>query len=212
MKVEFLFDFVSPNAYLAHLVLPEIEARTGVAFDYIPVFLGGVFKATGNSPPFVTQEGVRNKPEYQALETRRFLARHGLESRFAWNPHFPVNSLQILRGAIVAQYLGGTVYRGYVDAVFAAMWRFPLKLDEPEVITEALRGAGLPAGDLLAGMRDPAVKAELTANTERAVEHGVFGLPSFFVGDELYFGKDRLREVEEAVEVRLQADGRQASG
>lgn len=212
MKIEFLFDFASPNAYLAHLVLPEIESRTGVVFDYVPVLLGGVFKATGNAPPFVTQEGVRNKPEYQALETRRFLARHGLESRFAWNPHFPVNSLQILRGAVVAQHMGGTVFRDYVDAVFAAMWRYPLKLDEPEVITEALRGAGLPAGDLLDGMRDPAVKAELTANTERAVEHGVFGLPSFFVGDELYFGKDRLREVEEAVEARLQGDGRQASG
>ena len=198
-RVEFHFDFGSPNAYLAHLVIPAIEKRTGVRFTYVPVLLGGVFKATGNVSPAVSLRGIKNKPEYEALEMRRFLARHGI-TRFASNPHFPVNTLQIMRGAVAAQRLG--CFARYVDEVYRYMWADPKKMDEPEVIRAALVESGLPADELLARAADPEVKQELIANTERAVARGVFGSPSFFVGDELFFGKDRLRDVEEEIEAR----------
>jgi 2-hydroxychromene-2-carboxylate isomerase len=195
-RVEFHFDFGSPNAYLAHLVIPAIEARTGAAFEYVPVLLGGVFKATGNVSPAVSLRGIRNKGEYQALETRRFLERHGITA-FRMNPHFPVNTLQAMRGACAARRLG--CFERYVDEVFRHFWGDPKKLDDPAVLRAALLESGLPADDLLALAADPEVKAELLANTEGSVARGVFGSPSFLVGGELYFGKDRLREVEEAI-------------
>ena len=201
-RVEFHFDFGSPNAYLAHLVVPEIERRTGVRFEYVPVLLGGVFKATGNASPAVTLRGIRNKGEYAALETKRFVARHGIQN-YVWNPHFPVNTLQIMRGAVAAQRLG--CFPRYRDEVYRHMWAEPKKLDDPEVIRAALLASGLPAEQLLAGAADPDVKQELIANTEGSVARGVFGSPSFFVGSELYFGKDRLREVEEEIEAQKRA-------
>jgi 2-hydroxychromene-2-carboxylate isomerase len=198
-RVEFDFDFGSPNAYLAHLVIPALEKRTGVPFSYVPVLLGGVFKATGNVSPAVSLRGIKNKPEYEALEMRRFLQKHHI-TRFASNPHFPVNTLQIMRGAVAAQRLG--CFPRYVDEVYRHMWAEPKKLDEPEVIRAALLESALPADELIARSADPDVKQELLANTERAVARGVFGSPSFFVGDELFFGKDRLRDVEEEIEAR----------
>ena len=197
VKVEFHFDFGSPNAYLAHLVIPDIVARTGVPFEYVPVLLGGVFKATNNVSPAVSLQGVKNKGEYTQLETERFLRQHGI-TRYARNPYFPVNTLQIMRGAIAAKRLG--VFERYVDEVYRHMWAEPKKMDEPEVIEAALLESKLPAGELIALTQDPAVKQELIANVERSVARGTFGSPSFFVGDELYFGKDRLRDVEEEIE------------
>jgi len=197
--VEFHFDFGSPNAYLAHLVIPAIERRSGVRFDYLPVLLGGVFKATGNVSPAVSLRGIRNKGEYAALETQRFLAKHAI-TRFARNPFFPVNTLQIMRGAVAAQRLG--CFARYVDEVYRHMWADPKKLDEPAVIRAALLESALPADALIARAADPDVKQELLANTEAAVARGVFGSPSFFVGSELFFGKDRLREVEEEIEAQ----------
>ena len=199
LSVEFHFDFGSPNAYLAHCVIPAIEKRSGVRFAYVPVLLGGVFKATGNVSPAVSLRGIKNKPEYEALETRRFLARHGI-TRFAPNPFFPVNTLQIMRGAVAAQRLG--CFARYVDEVYRHMWADPKKMDEPDVIRAALIESGRPADELIAQSADPGVKQELLANTERAVARGVFGSPSFFVGGELFFGKDRLREVEEEIEAQ----------
>jgi 2-hydroxychromene-2-carboxylate isomerase len=199
VHVEFHFDFGSPNAYLSHLVIPAIEQRTGVRFEYVPVLLGGVFKATGNISPAVSLRGIRNKGEYAALETRRFVTKHGI-TRYAFNPFFPVNTLQIMRGAIAAKRLG--CFARYVDEVYGHMWAVPRKMDEHSVIAEALEESGLPAQELLALASDPAVKQELIANTERSVARGTFGSPSFFVGDELFFGKDRLREVEEEIEAR----------
>ena len=199
MALEFHFDFGSPNAYLAHLVIPAIENRTGIAFAYVPVLLGGVFKATGNVSPTVSLRGIQNKPQYEALEMRRFVAKHGI-TRFAQNPHFPVNTLQIMRGAVAARRLG--CFARYVDEVYRHMWADPKKMDEPAVIRAALLESGLPADALIAQSADPSVKQELLSNTERAVARGVFGSPSFFVGDELFFGKDRLREVEEAIEAQ----------
>jgi 2-hydroxychromene-2-carboxylate isomerase len=194
--IEFLFDFGSPNAYLAHRVIPAIEARTGARFVYTPVLLGGVFKATGNRSPMEAYAGIPAKLAYEALETRRFIARHGL-SRYRQNPHFPVNTLGVMRGAESARTLD--VFAPYIEAVYAAMWEDGRKMDDPAVIAEVLGAADLPAERLMALTQDQAVKEALMANTTRAVERGVFGSPSFFVGHDLYFGKDRLRDVEEAV-------------
>ncbi len=202
--VEFLFDFGSPNAYLSHRVIPAIEARTGCSFRYVPVLLGGVFKATGNASPAVALQGIKNKGEYQALEMRRFLRAHRIED-FVFNPHFPVNTLQIMRGAIVARREG--FFERYVDEVFRHMWVVPKKMDDPEVIAAALTESGLPAGVILEGIQAPEVKQELVAKTRDAVDRGVFGSPSFFVDDEHYFGKDRLRDVEEEI---LRRQGRSA--
>jgi 2-hydroxychromene-2-carboxylate isomerase len=199
VTVEFHFDFGSPNAYLSHLVVPAIERRTGVRFGYVPVLLGGVFKATNNVSPAVSLQGIKNKGEYTALETRRFLARHGI-TRYTWNPFFPVNTLQIMRGAIAAQRLG--CFERYVDEVYRQMWAEPRKMDDPAVIAAALRESGLPADELLALAADASVKQQLIANTERSVARGTFGSPSFYVGDALFFGKDRLREVEEEIEAQ----------
>ena len=197
VTVEFLFDFGSPNAYLSHLVIPAIEQRTGVKFKYVPVLLGGVFKATNNVSPAVSLQGIKNKPQYTQLETRRFLKQHGI-TKYAPNPFFPVNTLTIMRGAVFAQRAG--YFEKYVDEVYRHMWAEPKKMDEVDVITAALNESGLPAAAILAGTQQPEVKQQLIANVDDAVARGVFGSPSFFVGTELYFGKDRLRDVEEEIE------------
>jgi 2-hydroxychromene-2-carboxylate isomerase len=197
--VQFLFDFGSPNAYLSHKVLPGIEQRSGVSFDYVPVLLGGLFKMTGNRSPAESLAGIKNKPEYQNREMQRFIKRHQLDA-YRFNPHFPVNTLQIMRGAVAAKRLG--VFGKYVDAVFAAMWEQGLKMDDPAVVQSALAAAGLDAAALMAMSQDADVKAELAANTQSAFDKGAFGSPSFLVGDELYFGKDKLRDVEEEI-IRL---------
>lgn len=202
VDVKFFFDFGSPNAYLSHKVIPGITARTGVAFDYVPVLLGGLFKLTGNQSPATAFAGIRNKPAYDQLEMQRFIARHGLTA-FRMNPHFPVNTLQLMRGAVAAQTAG--VFAAYVEAVFADMWERGLKMDDPAVVRQALEAADLPADELLGLAQTDAVKARLLANTEAAVEAGAFGSPTFLVGEALYFGKDRLRDVEEEIEAQKAA-------
>ena len=194
--VEFHFDFGSPNAYLAHLVVPQIEERTCIKFHYVPVLLGGVFKATNNLSPAVSLQGIKNKPQYQGIETRRFLAAYGIEGANP-NPHFPVNTLQIMRGAIYAQKVG--IFETYVDKVYEHIWRKGKKMDDPEVVAAALTEAGLPTQEIIAGMQDPEVKQALIDNTEASVERGTFGSPTFFLDDEIYFGKDKLRDVEETI-------------
>jgi 2-hydroxychromene-2-carboxylate isomerase len=195
-KVEFHFDVGSPNAYLSHLVIPEIEERTGVKFEYVPVLLGGVFKLTNNRSPAESLRGIRNKPEYERLEMRRFIQRHGI-TRFQPNPYFPVNTLMMMRGAIAAQSLG--VFERYVEEMFQYMWSEPKKMDDPQVWRAALDGAGLPADQILDLVQTPMVKEQLLENTQRSVDRGTFGSPTFYVGDEIFFGKDRLRDVEEMI-------------
>jgi 2-hydroxychromene-2-carboxylate isomerase len=195
-RVEFLFDFGSPNAYFSHKVIPEIERRTGAKFTYVPVLLGGIFKLTNNQSPVQQFAGVKNKPQYQQLEIERFIAKHGL-TQFRMNPFFPVNTLQIMRGAVAAETAG--VLAPYVDAVYHHMWEAPKKMDDPAVVGAALAESGLDAETLMALSGTPEIKNQLLRNTSEAVERGVFGIPSFFVGPELYFGKDRLRDVEEEI-------------
>ena len=193
MNVTFWYDFGSPNAWFAHHVIPGIEARTGATFTYVPVLLGGIFKATGNQAPFAAFSGVPAKLAYMNHEMARFMRRHGLQ-RFTMNPHFPLNTLTLMRGAVAAEGLG--LLAPYNETMFRFMWETPRKLDDPAILAETLAEAGLPAEQLLALSQQPAVKDRLVANTQAAVEAGVFGIPSFRVGDELFFGKDSLTDLE----------------
>src|ERR1700761_2309825 len=191
-----MFDFGSPNAFLSHEAIPAIEKRTGAKFEYVPILLCGVFKATNNKSPAETLAGVKNKREFHALETERFIKRFGVKP-YSWNPNFPVNTLNLMRAAVAAQLDG--VFEKYIDAAFHHMWVEPKKMDDPEVAAKALSASGLNGAKLLARAQDPEVKARLIANTQAAVERGAFGSPTFFVGKEIFFGKEQLREVEELV-------------
>ena len=193
---QFLFDFGSPNAFLSHEAIPAIEKRTGTKFEYVPILLGGIFKATNNRSPAETLAGVKNKREFHMLETERFLKRFGVKP-YTWNPNFPVNTLNLMRAAVAAQFEG--VFEEYVEAAFHNMWVEPKKMDDPEVAMKALASSGLDAAKLLARAQDADVKAKLIENTQSAVERGAFGSPTFFVGNEMFFGKEQLREVEEMV-------------
>lgn len=194
--LELIFDFGSPNAYLTLKVLPELLDRTGADLIVTPCLLGGIFKATGNKAPMVQYAEAPAKLAYEHLEMRRFIAKHSL-AKFRLNPHFPVNTLLIMRGAIVADDEGNL--DDYVDAVNRAMWEDGLKMDDPEVIATFLSENGFDGTALLARTQEPGIKAKLVANTEAAVSRGVFGIPTFFVGDEMFFGKDRIDQVEEAL-------------
>lgn len=194
-KVEFLFDFGSPNAFLSHRVIPEIEQRTGAKFEVTPVLLGGIFKATNNRSPVEAFAGIKNKLAYDGLETQRFVKRHGIAD-FKMNPFFPVNTLQLMRMAVAAKKEG--YLPRYMDAVFHHMWIEPKKMDDAEIVRAALAESGLDP-DLLDRAQAPEVKTALIANTEDAVNRGAFGIPTFFVDGAIYFGKDRLRDVEEAI-------------
>ena len=196
-KIEFYFDFASPNAYLSHKVLKQIVEKKNVEVKYIPVLLGGIFKATNNKPPMEQFFGVKNKNEYQNLEMERFIKRHGLHN-FKMNPHFPVISLQIIRGAVAAEMDG--YLDDYIDKVLVHMWEEPKKMDDPEVIKTAYEESGFDSEKLMAQIQDPDVKAKLISNTEAAVERGVFGIPTFFIDDEMFFGKDTLWQIEEILE------------
>jgi 2-hydroxychromene-2-carboxylate isomerase len=196
LKVEFHFDFGSPNAYLAETALPAIEQRTGVKFEYVPVLLGGVYKATGNLSPAESLRGIKNKPEYNAIETQRFLRRHNI-TKFKMNPFFPVNTLALMRGAVAAQFEG--MFEPYFRAAYHHMWVEPKKMDDPAVFREAFLSSGIDIDRLVARSQQDDVKKKLIENTNNAVARGTFGSPTFFVGDEIYFGKDSLRDVEEEI-------------
>jgi 2-hydroxychromene-2-carboxylate isomerase len=195
-KVEFLFDFGSPNAYLSHLVIPGIEKRQGIKFDYLPVLLGGVFKLTNNRSPAESNAGIKNKPEYQKLETERFIQQHGI-TRYRFNPFFPVNTLMIMRGAVAAQFEG--VFEPYFRAAYHHMWEEPKKMDDLEVFRSAFVSSGIDIEKLMARAQQDDVKKRLIDVTTNAVERGAFGSPTFFVGTEMFFGKDQLRDVEESI-------------
>ena len=197
VQVDFLFDVGSPNAYLSHAVIPAIEQRTGAAFTYVPVLLGGIFKLTNNQSPVAAFGGVRNKLEFQRLEIARFVRRYGVE-RFRMNPHFPVNTLLVMRGAVAAGL--DDVLAPYVDAVFRALWEDGRKMDDPETVHATIGQAGLDADRLMRRAQEQDVKDLLARNTAQSVERGAFGSPTFFVGHEMFFGKDQLRDVEEAIE------------
>ena len=195
--LEFIFDFGSPNAYYSYKVLPEILQRTGAELEVHPVLLGGLFKITGNQPPMMAFGGVKGKLEYEMLESKRFAEKHQLTD-FQFNSHFPVNTVSIMRGLLAAQELG--CEQQYIDVVLSAMWEKSLKMDDPEVMAAALKEGGLDAEAIMALIQTDAIKEKLKANTQAAAERGAFGIPTFFVGDEMFFGKDRLGQVEEELQ------------
>ena len=192
--VDFIFDFGSPNAYLAWYALPSLLQRTGAGVNVVPCLLGGLFKLTSNQSPATAFEAVKGKLAYEQRESERFIKKHGL-GRFRFNPHFPVNTLLIMRGLVAARRMG--VGDAYLEVVLKAMWEGGRKMDDPEVVAQVLAEAGLDARALLAATQDPEVKAELIANTQAAADRGAFGVPTFFVGDEMFFGKERLGQVED---------------
>ncbi|UWU94240.1 2-hydroxychromene-2-carboxylate isomerase [Bradyrhizobium sp. CB1015] len=208
LKVEFHFDFGSPNAYLAELALPGIEQRTGAKFDYVPVLLGGVYKATGNMSPAESLRGIKNKPGYNALETQRFLRRHNV-TKFTMNPFFPVNTLALMRGAVAAEIEG--LFEPYFRAAYHHMWVEPKKMDDQQVFRAAFLSSGLDIDRIIARAQQDEVKKKLIENTSNAVARGSFGSPTFFVGNEIYFGKDSLREVEDEILAQLSAEKRKTA-
>ncbi|MGJ8536366.1 MAG: 2-hydroxychromene-2-carboxylate isomerase [Parasphingopyxis sp.] len=195
-SVDFIFDFASPNAYLVHRVLPGIADRTGATFRYIPCLLGGIFKATGNQAPMIAFAPIPNKLAYEQLEFGRFIARHGL-SDFAFNPHFPVNTVLLQRGALAAERDGRLM--DYVEAGLHHMWEAPKNMSDPEIYAGAMSESGFDGAALVEGAQDAAIKQKLIDNTGAAVERGAFGIPTFYVGQEMFFGKERLDQVEEAI-------------
>jgi len=195
-SLELIFDFGSPNAYLCMKALPELLDRTGADLVVTPCLLGGIFKATGNRAPMIQYADAPAKLAYENLEMRRFIEKHRL-TKFRFNPHFPVNTLTIMRGAIVADDEG--ILDDYVDAVNRAMWEECIKMDDPEAIATFLSANGFDGPALLTRTQEPEIKAKLAQNTDAAVARGVFGIPTFFVGSAMFFGKDRLAQVEEAL-------------
>jgi 2-hydroxychromene-2-carboxylate isomerase len=196
VTVQFLFDFGSPNAYLAQRVIPDIERRTGVKFEYVPVLLGGIFKLTGNRSPAESLLGIKNKLDFMELETQRFIRRYHITT-FRKNPFFPVNTLQLMRGAVAAQFEG--VFDAYFRAAYHHMWEQPKKMDDAQIAREAFVSSNVDFDRLFARAQQADVKSRLMELTQNAVDRGAFGSPTFFVGKEMFFGKDQLRDVEEAI-------------
>ena len=193
--IEFLFDFGGPNSYLAHKMLPDLAARTGASITYTPILLGGLFKLTNNQPPLIRYAETPAKQKYETLEFDRFVKAHTLP--FRMNAHFPINSLYLMRGAVAAQHLG--CFMPYVEAIMAAMWEDGANMGDLKVVADVLGKADLNSAAILTKAEDPEVKTELATNTEAAAGRGAFGVPTFFVGEEMFWGKERLAQVEAAV-------------
>jgi 2-hydroxychromene-2-carboxylate isomerase len=191
--IEFWFDFGSPTTYLAHTQLPRIASETGARIDYVPMLLGGVFKATGNQSPVM----IPAKGRWMGDDIARFAQRYRVP--FTFNPHFPINTLTLMRGAVGLQMRRPERLMPYVDAVFHAMWIEPINMGDAAVLAKTLSAAGFDPEAFMALVSDSEVKAKLIANTEAAVARGVFGAPTCFVGAQMFFGQDRLDFVREAV-------------
>jgi len=195
--IDFIFDFGSPNAYFAHKVLPGLAAQKKANINYIPCLLGGIFKLTNNQAPMVAFAGVKGKLAYDMLEIQRFIKKHGL-SKFQMNPHFPVNTLLLMRGALAVEKSGRL--EDYIDIGLKSMWEDKQKMDDPAVFVSVLTAGGFDGANILEMTQNQDIKDKLMANTSEAVARGAFGIPTFYVGDEMFFGKDRLDQVIEALE------------
>lgn len=188
-RLEFFFDFGSPTTYLAHTQMPGIAERTGAEVAYRPMLLGGVFKATGNQSPVT----LPAKAKWMGSDLQAFARRYGVP--FERNRWFPINTITLMRGAVAMQKQGRLA--PYADAIFHAMWVEPQNMNDPQVVSTVLTKAGFDPKELLTAIEDQSVKDELRTNTEEAVSRGVFGAPTFFVGERMFFGQDRLDFVEE---------------
>ncbi len=189
---KFIFDFGSPKTYLVYKLLPGIEKRTKTKAKYVPVLLGGIFKSTNNVSPIESFKTVPAKGKYDDLDTARFIKKHDIA--FNFNSNFPINTLNLMRGAIFAQENG--IFDKYVEVVFKSMWVDNKKMDDLEVVQNTLLENGLPVKEIFEGTQDQKIKDKLIKNTSEAVEKGIFGAPSMLVEDELFFGKESLQDVE----------------
>ena len=191
--IEFFFDFGSPTTYLANTQLPKLAQECGAHLVYRPMLLGGVFKATGNASPVT----VPAKGRWMGVDMQRWAELYGVP--FAFNPHFPINTLTLMRGACGMQMRHPDALGRYIDAVFEAMWVTPRNMGDPQVLAQVLGAAGFEAQAFMDLVADPQVKAQLISNTDEAVARGVFGAPTMFVGDHMFFGQDRLEFVRKAL-------------
>lgn len=196
-SIEFLFDFASPNAYLSYHVLSDVAERHGADLTLTPVLLGGLFKLTNNQAPMVAFDGVKGKLDYEQLETQRFITSHALD-RFRFNPHFPINTIMLMRGFIAAEQIG--VADEYLATNLSAMWEQERNMGDPAVAADVWQAAGLDAGALTEAIQTQSVKDALLHNTQQAAERGAFGVPTFFVGEEMFFGKERISQIEEMIQ------------
>ena len=193
MNVDFIFDFASPNAYLCHKAIKNLEKAHDIKFNYIPCLLGGIMKLSNNQPPMVTLAEIPNKSKYE-FDTafNRFMKEHNI-TNFKMNKHFPVNTISLIRGAIVAQK--NDFFNEYIEIVLSGLWEQSLKLDSPEALYELLKKNDCHPDIIIEGISTDEIKQEIIANTSMAVEKGAFGIPTFFVEEEMFYGKDTLREL-----------------
>lgn len=196
MKVDFIFDVASPNAYFCHKLIPEFKKRTGVEFEYVPCLLGGIMKLSGNQPPFVAFADIPNKNKYQSLEIERFIKQHQLKE-FKFNSSFPMNTVQLQRGALAAQELG--IFERYLEVILEAMWEKDINLADLDILKLTLSKNNIDAESLIKIITSQACKDKLIANTTDAVNRGAFGVPTFFFDEQIFFGKDHLYQLEEYI-------------
>jgi 2-hydroxychromene-2-carboxylate isomerase len=192
--IEFIFDFVSPNGYLVWGPLKALAARKGATIMLTPALLGGMHKLTGNAPPFMRDAEIKGKNAYAQLEMHRFIARHGL-TKFRMNPAFPFRSVELLRLLLAAIDLG--CGEAFAESFLRAIWEDGLNPADTAAVDAVIVAAGLPAAALAEGAQSAAVKDRLAANTQAAVDRGAFGIPTFFVDGGMFFGKERLGQIEE---------------
>ena len=195
MNVDFIFDFASPNAYLCHKAIIQLEKNYDIKFNYIPCLLGGIMKISNNQPPMIAFSEIPNKMKYEfEIAFNRFMQEYKID-KFKMNEHFPVNTLSLARGAIVAQK--NDFFSEYVEIVLRGMWEESINLDSPQSLHQFLADNNCNADLVIEGISRDEIKAELMANTNKAVEKGAFGIPTFFIGDEMFFGKESLRELKD---------------
>ena len=196
MKVDFIFDVASPNMYFCHKLIPDFKARTGVEFEYIPCLLGGIMKLSGNQPPFVAFAEIPNKNKYQLIEIERFIKQHQLKE-FKFNSNFPINTVQIQRGALAALELG--IFDEYLEIILEAMWEKNLNLADIDIFQSTLSENNIDTGSIMEIITSQDCKDKLIANTTDAVNRGAFGVPTFFFENQIFFGKDHLHQLEEYI-------------
>ena len=196
MKVDFIFDVASPNAYFCHKLIPDFKKRTGVEFEYVPCLLGGIMKLSGNQPPFVAFADIPNKNKYQLIEIERFIKQHNLKE-FKFNSSFPMNTVQLQRGALAAQELG--IFERYLEIILEAMWEKDIDLADLNIFKSTLSENNIDAESMIGIITSQACKDQLIAITTDAVNRGAFGVPTFFYDDQIFFGKDHLHQLEEYI-------------
>ena len=196
MKVDFIFDVASPNMYFCHKLIPDFKERTGVEFEYIPCLLGGIMKLSGNQPPFVAFAEIPNKNKYQLIEIERFIKQHQLKE-FKFNSNFPMNTVQIQRGALAAIELG--IFDEYLKIILEAMWEKNLNLADIDIFQSTLSENNIDAVSIMEIITSQDCKDKLIANTTDAVNRGAFGVPTFFFENQIFFGKDHLHQLEEYI-------------